>query len=202
MTSQKALSLHLLVENCAECPFVDKPMVKYRAYLDWAPEEVRVLAVGESPPPGLKENVFYNTSRFDLFRECMKLVAGVEGDVELLALLKSSGVFVTGAVKCRPRSRREVREMRRACLPKLRAELRLLSPRRVVAMGRAASYSASELLGLEPPRRLVEVSAARSGGLEVVFTPHPNYVFRFRRDLLPRLREALLSGRLQGAQSA
>ncbi|MEM4699892.1 MAG: uracil-DNA glycosylase family protein [Candidatus Nezhaarchaeales archaeon] len=168
-------------------------MVRYRAYLDWLPEEVRVLAVGESPPPGRKETTFYNTSRFDLFRRCMKLVAGVEGDADLLALFKSSGIFVTAAVKCRPRSREGVEEMRRSCLPMLRAELRLLAPRRVVAMGRAASSSVSSLLGVQPPGRLVGVSAAATEGVEVVFTPHPNYVFRFRRDLVPRLREALFN---------
>ncbi|MCX8204427.1 MAG: uracil-DNA glycosylase family protein [Candidatus Nezhaarchaeota archaeon] len=188
--SSRALALHSLIESCGACSFVDKPMVKYRAYLDWLPEEVRVLAVGESPPPGLKETVFYNTSRFDLFRRCMKLVAGVEEDVALLSLFKSSGVFVTGAVKCRPRSRKDVREMGRSCLPKLRAELKLLSPSRVVAMGRTASSSVSELLSVKPPASLTEVTATKVEGVEVVFTPHPNYVFRFRRGLVPRIREA------------
>lgn len=189
----KSTSLHMLVESCKECDFVDKPMVKYRAYLDWLPERVEVLAVGESPPPGQKETTFYNTSRFDLFRMCMKLVAGVEGDAELLGFFKSRSIFVTAAVKCRPRSREGVEEMRRRCLPMLKAELRLLAPRRVVAMGRVASSSVSELLDARPPSQLAEVGAAVAEGMEVVFAPHPNYVFRFRRDLVPRLREALFN---------
>ena len=136
--------------------------------------------------------MFYNTSRFDRFRECMKLVAGLRGDEEVLNFFKSRRVFVTGAVKCRPPSRGALEEMRRNCLSKLGAELELLTPRRVVAMGRTAASSVSELLGVEPPASMVEGGSVRAGGLEVFFAPHPNYLLRFRRDLIPKLRELLL----------
>jgi len=191
-TSSPALRLHDLISSCKLCSFVDKPLIKYEAYLKWLPEEVKVLAIGESPPPGLKESVFYNTSRFDRFRECMKLVSGLSGDVEVLAFFKSRGVFITGAVKCRPLSRKAVEEMRRNCLPRLKAELDLLLPPRVVAMGRAAASSISNLLGAEPPPSMVEGGRLKVNGLEVYFTPHPNYVLRFRRDLIPWLRSLIL----------
>jgi uracil-DNA glycosylase family 4 len=193
LASSKASSLSSSIEACSLCRFVDKPLVKYEAYLRWLPDEVKVLAVGESPPPGLKESSLYNTTRFDRFRECMKLVLGLRGELEVLEHLKSSGVFVTAAVKCRPFSRSDLEAMRSSCLRWLEEELKLLAPRRVVALGRTASTSLSELLGLKPPRSMVEGGVAEAMGLEVCFTPHPNYVLRFRRDLVPMLRGLLLS---------
>jgi len=192
LAPSRARRLSSSIEACSLCRFVDKPFVKYEAYLRWLPDEVRVLAVGESPPPGLKESSLYNASRFDRFRECMKLILGLRGELEALQRLKSSGVFVTAAVKCRPFSRRDLEAMRRSCLRWLEEELELLAPRRVVALGRAASASLSELLGLRPPRSVVEGGAARAAGLEVFFAPHPNYVLRFRRDLAPTLKGLLL----------
>lgn len=183
-----------MVLSCELCRFVDKPLIKYEAYLRWLPDNVKVLAIGESPPPGRKEAVFYNTSRFDRFRECMKLVAGLCKDVDVLELFKSRGVFITGAVKCRPPSRDAIEAMRRNCLSKLRAELDLLSPLRVVAMGRTAASSISNLLEVGPPRSMVEGGRLRVNGLDVCFTPHPNYVLRFRRDLVPQLRSFILEG--------
>lgn len=191
--SSKAAKLNSLVQGCRRCPFVDKPLVKYEAYLKWLPEKVRVLAIGESPPPGLKDSVFYNTSRFDRFRECMKMVAGVKSDIEVLELFKSRGVFVTGAVKCRPLSKETLEEMRVNCLPLLRVEVNELRPRRLVAMGWTAARSVSELLNIKPPASLSTggVVEARLKDIVVYFTPHPNYVLRFRRDLASRLRRAL-----------
>ncbi|RLF13725.1 MAG: hypothetical protein DRJ97_07540 [Thermoprotei archaeon] len=188
-----SLRLRELVASCEACSPVDKPLIKFEAYTRWLPKQVKVLAIGESPPPGFKESVFYNLEVYDRFRRAMKLVLGVKGDEEVLVFLKSRGVFITGAVKCRPRSRAELGSMRRSCVPMLRAELELLKPKRVVAMGRAAASSISELLGVEPPLRVEDVKVVEAGGLEVAFTPHPNYIFRFRRDLAPKLRELLVS---------
>lgn len=179
-----------IIANCPKCSPVDRPMVE--VYQRWLPAEVRVLAIGESPPPGVKPNLLYNLEVEDRMRRSMAYILGVSYGREVLEALTSRGVFVTGSVKCRPRGRGEVESMRRRCTFTLKAELELLKPRRVVAMGRAAARSISEVLGLEPPSRLNEPLKLEAGGVEVAFTPHPNYIFRFRRDLASTLRELLL----------
>lgn len=191
LVDDAAFKLTELIASCKACSTVDKPLIKYGAYTKWLPERVKVLAIGESPPPGCKETVFYNLGLFDRFRLSMKLVLGLNDDEGILKLFKSKGVFVTGAVKCRPPSRDFLEEMRKRCVSLLRAELELLKPNRVVAMGKTAAASISELLGVKRSFKVDELFELKQGNLHVVFTPHPNYIFRFRRDLAPKLKALL-----------
>jgi len=178
------------IQSCRLCRYVDKPFLKSSAYC-WLPERVRVLAIGESPPPGKKESSLYNLKVFDRLRLSLSLILGVETG-RVLGTLKEAGVFFTASIKCRPPDRKSLMGMRRNCVPKLADEIRLLAPRRIVAMGRFASSSVCEILKLAPPPSLHEISAIRSRGVEIFFTPHPNYVFRFARTLAPQLSEILL----------
>lgn len=187
-------TLERAVASCRRCSFVDQPFLLDRVYT-WLPRRVRVLAIGESPPPGRKVGSLYHLEGFDRLRLSLSLILGVRME-EVLETLRRSSVFFTAAVKCRPPDRKSIEGMRRNCVPLLRGELEALRPRRVVAMGRFASASVCELLGLEPPADLRVISGgAVSGGAgpgEVFFTPHPNHLFRFRRELCPRVRELLL----------
>ncbi len=180
-----------LIASCGRCHVVDKPFVKHKVY-SWLPSKVEVLAVGESPPPERKDNVFYNLKLFDRLRLSMKLILNIEDDRDVLRQLKKSSTFLTAAVKCRPPSLKDLQSMRRNCAYTLREELKLLKPESVVAMGTTASASIAEILGLKPPQRLDGVFQVEAGSLKVAFTPHPNYIFRFRRDLAPKLRALLL----------
>jgi uracil-DNA glycosylase len=179
-----------LIASCGRCHIVDKPFVKHKAY-SWLPSKVEVLAVGESPPPGRKDSVFYNLRLFDRLRLSMKLILNIEDDGDVLRRLKRSSTFLTAAVKCRPPSLKELQPMRRNCVYTLREELKLLKPARIVAMGRTASASIAEILKLNPPPTLNGIFETEVKSLKIAFTPHPNYIFRFRRDLAPKMKSLL-----------
>ncbi len=182
------------VSSCQLCTFVDKPFLLHRVY-SWLPRRVKVLAIGESPPPGEKVGSLYCLEVFDRLRLSLKLVLGVEGEREVLETLRRSSTFLTAAVKCRPPDRKSIESMRRNCLPLLKGELEDLRPHRVVAMGRYASASLCELLGLDPPRDQREIAKIEVDGREIFFTPHPNYLFRFGRGLAGEMRKILLGRR-------
>ncbi len=188
----EAKRLEAAVGSCRRCRFVDQPFLLDRVY-SWLPRKVRVLAVGESPPPGRKAGSLYHLEAFDRLRLSLSLILGVRME-EVLETLRRHGVFFTAAVKCRPPDRKSIEGMRRNCVSLLRGELEALRPRRVVAMGRFASASVCELLGLCPPDDQRTLSWTRAGEREVFFTPHPNHLFRFRRELCPLVREVLLGG--------
>jgi len=151
--------------------------------------------VGESPPPGRKESVFYNLEVFDRLRLSMKLILNLKEDGEILECLKRSEVFVTAAVKCRPPSFKAIPEMRRNCVSILKEEIRLLKPKTVLAMGRTAMESLCEIFRLKPPHYTSQLATLEAGNLQITFTPHPNYIYRFRRDLAFKIRKLLLSRR-------
>jgi DNA polymerase len=178
------------IRKCNLCDYVDKPFLKQSVY-SWLPEKVRVLAIGESPPPGRKEGSLYNLQKFDRLRLSLSLILKVEPQ-EVLQLLRHSGVFFTASVKCRPPTRKSLPEMRRNCVPRLIEEIRILKPRRIVAMGRFAAASIGEIYKIPVPSNLTRISSTRCGNLEIFFTPHPNYIFRFARKLSPMIAKILL----------
>ncbi len=61
-------------------------------------------------------------------------------------------------------------------------------------MGRTASASISEILKVEAPSKVDEMFNVEVDGLEVFFTPHPIYIYRFRWDLAAKMR-SLLTGK-------
>lgn len=184
--------LNELVENCNKCAFIDKPYVKYRTYFKWLPEDVRVLAVGESPPPKRKEDFFYNVDRFDRLRLAMKLIFDAPSDLELLNFLKGEGIFVSSAVKCRPLSKEKIPSMKLNCAKILQREMELLSPEVVVAMGVTAATTAEAIYDLSLQPAVTQISKHQLGNVILFVSPHPIYIYRFRRDLIPRVRRILL----------
>jgi uracil-DNA glycosylase family 4 len=144
---QAQARMRRLVASCRRCRVVDKPFIKHEAYRR-LPSKVKVLAIGESPPPGRKESVFYNLKSFDRLRLSMKLILNVGDDRAVLELLRKSSAFITAAIKCRPPSLKVLQQMRENCVPMLREELKLLKPESVVAMGTTASSSIAEVLGM------------------------------------------------------
>ena len=193
MSTLAASLLNELIRSCRKCVFIDKPYVKYRAYTTWLPSTVEVLIVAESPPPSKKEDFFYNLSAFDRLRLSMKTILNLRSlkGEELLGFLRERGVFLTSAVKCRPPSKADVPGMRERCTWVLRRELELLKPRRLLAMGKTAATSVFEILGLKPPSSVVGIRRFRACGLELYVTPHPNFIFRFKRELAGEVKRLI-----------
>ena len=190
MSSKTMERMERLIASCKRCVVVDKPFLKYEAY-SWLPQKTKILAVGESPPPREKNSVFYNLNLFDRLRLSMKLILDIDKDLEVLKKLKKSSVFFTAAVKCRPVNQKKIQVMRVNCLPILREEIRLLKPKKIVAMGKTASTSITEILGLNQPKRLDRIIEAEAKNIKIFFTPHPNYIFRFKRNLTKKIKNLI-----------
>jgi len=183
-----------LIRNCNRCKVIDKPFIIYEVYEKWLPSKVRLLIIGESPPPSKKTSFFYNLSEFDRLRLSFKYILGNKSwkDEHLLSALKNSGVFVTSAVKCRPPSREAIPIMRYNCVDVLEEEVKVLNPKTILAMGKCAAKSISEIYELNEPKTLKTVTEFKLGELRLIFSPHFNYVFRFRRDLATLLKRYVI----------
>jgi len=172
------------IGDCSRCPFVDKPFLLYRVYEQWVPKKVKLLLVAESPPPGPKGDFFYNLALPDRLRRNMRAILGLPvGEKEVPIWLKRAGAFLTCAVKCRPlqggagyRDERTIRLMALRCARTLALEIKALRPEKVLLMGRVAELAAN-VLGLEA---------------YAVF-PHPNFIIRFKRELMAELRAAIFN---------
>lgn len=93
---------------------------------------------------------------------------------------RGKGVYIANAVKCRPPNNRtpEPDEVR-ACMPYLRRQIELVSPRLILAMGRPAAQSILE--------QEVKIGPARGRrfeyrGVPVVVSYHPAYLLRTPAD--------------------
>ncbi len=161
--------------RCSACRFIDKPYCIYGPYRRFLPEDVRVLVVSESPPPGKKPDFIYNIQHFDRLRNVLARVFGVRQE-EVPEFLKRNGIFWSTAVKCRPPSKSDIEKMRRNCTRILRFEIEVLKPKKIVALGVVAQKSLSEI----------------SPDIEIVKHYHPLYLARFRKRELPVLKKLIL----------
>ncbi len=86
-------------------------------------------------------------------------------------------VFITNIVKCRPPGNRDPRpEEAEACSQYLQAQIELVDPALILALGRVAAHN---LLGVETPvGRLRGQIHEGPGGRPVVVTYHPAYLLR------------------------
>ena len=174
--------LQELVKRCTACDFIDKPFLKYKVYDRWLPDITKLLIVVESPPPGRKETFFYNLDRWDRLRSNLSKILGIgNGGIELLIWLKERGAFLTDAIKCRPPSKAQIPRMYRLCSRILAKEIETLHPQALLLMGTTAKRTLR--LALD------EIDWLPTTIMEL---PHPNHVIRFRRDLIPKIRETLI----------
>ena len=173
------------IKRCRKCNYVDKPPVKYRIYEEFLPEEVELLVISESPPPGEKPDYLYNLQNRDRLRTLLSKVLGVSQE-EVPKFLKERGIFWTVAVKCRPQSKKELREMGKNCVEVLREEINELRPNRILALGKLAEKA---ILEIRPK-------------VEVNFDRHPLYMARFELEGLKRLKKYLKGeGRISSSDS-
>ncbi len=178
------------LRSCERCRVLGRPFLAHRVYELWLPSQVELLLITESPPPGRKADFFYNLSKPDRLRRNMRVILGLEvPEREVPAWLREHGIFLTNAVKCRPpagergyRDEKLLRQMALRCAHHLALEVAILRPKHVMALGQIAGL------------------AAEACGLELYATfPHPNYVVRFGRHLIPSLREAIFKA-VEGAE--
>jgi len=137
--------LHVIYSEILECTKCDLHKSRTKSVPGEGPYDARIMFVGEGP--GQTED------------EQGRPFVGAAGKflTELLESigLKRSDVFITNIVKCRPPNNRAPRKSEiEACNPYLQAQIRLINPRIVCALGTPAistlmgdGYSASRFHG-------------------------------------------------------
>jgi DNA polymerase len=100
--------------------------------------------------------------------------------LKAIGLARSSQVFITNVIKCRPPANRNPRQEEiAACLPYLHQQIAVLQPKVVLAMGRFAAHA---LLNTSEPlqklRQQNQVLSSVPGAPPVVVTYHPAYLLR------------------------
>ena len=173
----RAHEVHDVIASCDRCSFIDKPPCIYKVYERFLPDNVRVLVVSESPPPGYKHSYIYNLDYNDRLRRVLAKTFHVpEG--KLIEYLMKNNIFWTTAVKCRPLSKKHIEYMRRNCLDILSFEINILKPEKITALGRTAWRSIDEL-------RIKDISVRKYY--------HPLYLARFMGDGLEVLKSFIIN---------
>lgn len=100
--------------------------------------------------------------------------------LQAIGLDRSSRVFITNVIKCRPPANRNPRQEEiAACLPYLHQQIAVLQPKVILAMGRFAAHA---LLNTSEPlqalRQQTQVLSGLPGTPPVVVTYHPAYLLR------------------------
>ncbi|TAK51383.1 MAG: uracil-DNA glycosylase [Gammaproteobacteria bacterium] len=148
--------------------------------------QARLMVVGEAP--GAEED-----------RQGEPFV-GRAGQL-LNAMLRAAGfarseVFIANVLKCRPPDNRDPTSEEVAhCLPYLRRQLELVSPRVLLCVGRIA---AQRLLGVEEPLGRLRGRVHDLQGLPVVVTYHPAYLLRAPTEKRKAWADLQLAMRLLG----
>ncbi|HRI07011.1 MAG TPA: uracil-DNA glycosylase [Nannocystaceae bacterium] len=165
------------VGNCQRCPLA---RTRTNIVFGVGNPEASIMFVGEAP--GQEE---------DLRGEPFVGRAGQRLTEWLGALgLRRDDVYIANVLKCRPPGNRDPeREEVERCSPFLRAQIRAIQPKVLVALGR---YAGMLLLGVE--ERTMRSMRGRTwtyeepqAGLRVplIVTYHPSYVLRQERDVPP-----------------
>jgi len=122
--------LESLAEEIADCTLCDLHLSRTHAVPGEGPAPASIMCIGEAP--GQKED------------ELGRPFVGRAGTI-LTELLEASGIerdqaFITSVVKCRPPGNRDPKKKEiAACKPFLFRQIKLVSPRVIVPMGRFAT---------------------------------------------------------------
>ena len=93
-----------------------------------------------------------------------------------IGLDRKSNVYIANVLKSRPPGNRDPKpEEVAACLPYLRAQIELLRPKLMLAVGRIAAQS---LLGTDAPLGRLRGQVHRFGDTPLIVTYHPAYLLR------------------------
>lgn len=93
-----------------------------------------------------------------------------------LDLTRSKNVYIANVLKCRPPGNRnpEPEEVEK-CSPHLRAQIRLVAPKLIIAMGR---FAAQTLLGTDASIASLRGRVHACAGVPLIVTYHPAYLLR------------------------
>jgi DNA polymerase len=118
--------------------------------------------------------------------------------LEEIGIARDRDMYICNVLKCRPPGNRDPRpEEIEACSPYLKAQLEILSPEAICALGR---FSANYLLDSSAPMHALRGRVHESPtGWKVVVTYHPAYLLR-NPEAEPKVRDdlALLKRTLEG----
>lgn len=155
------------VSSCHKCPYVDKPYIKFNVYDLYENIVVNTLVISESPPPGNKESFIYNLSHSDRLRKVLSKYFGLSEE-ELLSKFLGLGIFWDMAIRCRPRSKRDLSLMRKNCMFITKCVIELLKPKKLILLGTIARKQYEYLI------RYLTYKPK-----EVLIEKHPLYIVRF-----------------------
>jgi DNA polymerase len=162
---EKWTHLRATVSRCTRCRLHEG---RTQTVFGVGAERARIMVIGEAP--GLEE---------DRRGEPFVGRAGKLLDAMLLAIgLSRKQVFITNILKCRPPQNRDPRDDEaESCRGYLEAQIRLIQPRVILAVGRIA---ARHLLGLEETLGAMRRREHRLADpdIPVVVTYHPAYLLR------------------------
>jgi DNA polymerase len=93
-----------------------------------------------------------------------------------IGLRRGENVYIANVLKCRPPANRnpEPEEVEK-CSPHLRAQIRLIAPKLIIAMGR---FAAQTLLGTDASIASLRGKVHRYAGRPLIVTYHPAYLLR------------------------
>ena len=159
------------VENCSACSLhASRTNVVFGA----GSEEARLVFVGEAP--GADED---RQGQPFVGRAGQKLTQIIEA-----IGLSRSEVYIANVLKCRPPGNRNpLPEEVRACEPYLIAQLRLIKPRVICALG---AFAAQTLLRMDQSISRLRGRFHTYQGIKLMPTYHPAYILRnpkFKRDV-------------------
>ena len=150
--------------SCTRCPL---HQTRTQAVFGVGPERVDWLVIGEAP--GAEE---------DRRGEPFVGAAGqlLDAMLRAIGLDRKSNVYIANVLKSRPPGNRDPKpEEVAACLPYLQAQIELLRPKLMLAVGRIAAQS---LLGTDAPLGRLRGQVHRFGDTPLIVTYHPAYLLR------------------------
>jgi uracil-DNA glycosylase len=157
-------ALRTQVATCTRCPL---HQTRTQGVFGVGPERVDWLVIGEAP--GAEE---------DRRGEPFVGAAGqlLDAMLRAIGLDRKSNVYIANVLKSRPPGNRDPKpEEVAACLPYLQAQIELLRPKLMLAVGRIAAQS---LLGTDSPLGRLRGQVHRFGDTPLIVTYHPAYLLR------------------------
>jgi len=125
-----------------------------------------IVVCGESP--GREED--------EKGRPFVGRAGGVLDSILMEVGLSRKDIFILNVVKCRPPKNRDPEEEEiESCLPYLKAQLDIISPKIIVTLGK---YASQTIIGTQDPIGKLRGTILQVGNFLVLPTYHPAYVLR------------------------
>ena len=152
------------VINCTGCNLAQQ---RHNVVFGEGPSNATLMVVGEAP--GREEDLTGRPFVGPSGELLTKMLKAIDIDRE--------EVFITSVVKCRPPKNRTPRaEEIKSCKPILKAQIELIKPKLILALGTVAAHT---LLKTQERITNLRNKLHHLDGIKVVVTYHPAYILRF-----------------------